>query len=72
MMERLKGNGHTHVFLNTRRRAVDDERGAVAGGSGFGSKLGLADDLCAYLCPARVRHAGDPERRVNGRRWWPN
>ena len=49
MMERLKGNGHTHVFLNTEGEpwttsALRQQVWRIK------KKLGLADDLCAYLC----------------------
>ncbi|MFM8270778.1 MAG: tyrosine-type recombinase/integrase [Gemmata sp.] len=49
MMERLKGNGSTHVFLNTEDKpwtqgALQQQVWRIK------TKLGLADDLCAYLC----------------------
>ncbi len=49
MMERLKGNGGTHVFLNTEgkpwtKSALQQQVWRIK------TKLGLADDLCAYLC----------------------
>lgn len=49
MMERLKGNGSTHVFLNTEgkpwtKSALQQQVWRIK------TKLELADDLCAYLC----------------------
>jgi integrase len=49
MMERLKENGCTHVFLNTEgkpwtKSALQQQVWRIK------TKLGLADDLCAYLC----------------------
>ena len=48
MMERLRGNGHTHVFLNTEGDpwTMNAVRLQI---SRIREKLGLAKDLCAYL-----------------------
>src|SRR4051794_35320288 len=61
MMERLEGNGHTHVFLNTERQpwtlnAVRLQMGRLR------AKLGLAEDLCAYL----ARHGFGTRAILNG------
>lgn len=61
MMERLKGNGHTHVFLNAAGRpwtlnAVRLQMKRLR------ERLGLADDLCAYLC----RHGFGTRAILNG------
>ena len=61
MMERLKGNGHTHVFLNTEgqpwtKNAVRLQMTRLR------EKLGLADDLCAYL----ARHGFGTRAILNG------
>ena len=49
VMARLTDNGHTHVFLNTRGEpwTMNALRQQVAR---IRRKLGLADDLTAYLC----------------------
>jgi integrase len=49
MMERLKGNGHTHVFLNTEgdpwtMNALRLQVWRIK------KKLALPDDVCSYLC----------------------
>jgi integrase len=48
MMERLKGNGHTHVFLNTEGQpwTMNAVRLQI---SRLRKSLGLPEDLCAYL-----------------------
>jgi integrase len=48
MIQRLRGNGHTHVFLNTRGEpwTVNAVRLQV---ERLKKGLGLAPDLCAYL-----------------------
>ena len=48
MMERLKGNGHAHVFLNTEGEpwTMNAVRLQIAR---LRTKLGLPADLCAYL-----------------------
>ena len=61
MMERLKGNGHTHVFLNTdgqpwTMNAVRLQMTRLR------QRLGLADDLCAYLS----RHSFGTRAILNG------
>jgi len=61
MMERLRGNGHTHVFLNTEggpwtMNAVRLQMQRLR------EKLGLADDLCAYL----ARHGFGTRAILNG------
>lgn len=61
MMERLRGNGHTHVFLSTRdepwtMNAVRLQMQRLR------EKLGLADDLCAYL----ARHGFGTRAILNG------
>ena len=48
MMDRLRGNGHAHVFLNTRnepwsRSALRQQVWRLR------KRLGLAEDVCAYL-----------------------
>ena len=61
MMDRLKGNGHTHVFLNTEgepwtKNAVRLQMTRLR------EKLGLADDLTAYL----ARHGFGTRAILNG------
>ena len=61
MMARLKGNGHSHVFLNTE--GVPWTMNAVRLQiTRLRKKLGLADDLCAYLC----RHGFGTRAILNG------
>jgi len=61
MMERLTGNGHTHVFLNTEGEpwTMNAVRLQV---SRLKKNLGLAKDLCAYLC----RHGFGTRAIMNG------
>jgi integrase len=61
MMERLRGNGHTHVFLNTEGEpwTVNAVRLQVAR---LRKKLGLPGDLCAYL----ARHGFGTRAILNG------
>jgi integrase len=49
MTDRLRGNGHTHVFLNTEGKpwTMNALRLQVWR---IKKKLGLAEDVCAYLC----------------------
>ena len=61
MMQRLKGNGHAHVFVNTEgapwtMNAVRLQMKRLR------ERLGLADDLCAYLC----RHGFGTRAILNG------
>lgn len=61
MLQRLRGNGHTHVFLNTEgdpwtMNAVRLQMKRLR------EKLGLANDLCAYLC----RHGFGTRAILNG------
>ena len=61
LTDRLKGNGHAHVFLNTEGApwTVNAVRLQM---TRLRVKLGLADDLCAYLC----RHGFGTRAIVNG------
>lgn len=61
MMARLRGNGHTHVFLNTEGQpwTMNAVRLQV---SRLREKLGLAKDLCAYL----ARHGFGTRAIMNG------
>jgi integrase len=61
MLDRLRGNGHTHVFLNTEgepwtMNAVRLQMTRLR------ERLGLANDLCAYLC----RHGFGTRAILNG------
>jgi integrase len=61
MMARLRGNGHTHVFLNTEGQpwTMNAVRLQV---SRLRKALGLPDDLCAYL----ARHGFGTRAILNG------
>lgn len=61
MMERLKDNGHTHVFLNTEGQpwTMNAVRLQI---TRLRERLGLADDLCAYL----ARHGFGTRAILNG------
>jgi len=61
MMERLKGNGHTHVFLNTEGEpwTLNAVRLQIAR---LRRRLGLPEDLCAYL----ARHGFGTRAIMNG------
>lgn len=61
LMERLKGNGHTHVFLNTEGGpwTMNAVRLQI---SRLRAKLGLPEDLCAYL----ARHGFGTRAILNG------
>ena len=61
MMDRLRGNGHTHVFLNTE--GIPWTMNAVRlQMSRLRRKLGLPEDLCAYL----ARHGFGTRAILNG------
>ena len=61
MMGRLKGNGHTHVFLNTEGHpwTMNALRLQVWR---IKKKLRMSDDVCAYLC----RHGFGTRAILNG------
>lgn len=61
MMERLRGNGHTHVFLNTEGEpwTMNAVRLQI---TRLRERLGLAKDLCAYL----ARHGFGTRAILNG------
>lgn len=61
MLERLKCNGHTHVFLNTTGQpwTMNAVRLQI---TRLREKLGLANDLCAYL----ARHGFGTRAILNG------
>ena len=61
MMERLKGNGSPHVFLNTEGEpwTMNAVRLQM---SRLRSKLGLPEDLCAYV----ARHGFGTRAILNG------
>jgi integrase len=61
MMDRLRGNGHTHVFLNTAGSpwTMNAVRLQI---KRLRERLGLASDLCAYLC----RHGFGTRAILNG------
>ena len=61
MMSKLKGNGHTHVFLNTEGQPWTTNAVRLQVGR-LRSKLGLADDLLRVPGKARLRDKSDPER----------
>ncbi len=61
MIQRLRGNGHTHVFLNTEGQpwTMNAVRLQM---TRLRERLGLAKDLCAYLC----RHGFGTRAILNG------
>jgi integrase len=61
MMDRLRGNGHTHVFLNTEGQpwTMNAVRLQM---TRLRKRLGLAEDLCVYLC----RHGFGTRAILNG------
>jgi len=61
MIDRLKGNGHSHVFLNTAGEpwTMNAVRLQI---TRLRQRLGLANDLCAYLC----RHGFGTRAILNG------
>jgi len=61
LLERLRGNGHSHVFLNTEGQpwTMNAVRLQI---TRLRQRLGLADDLCAYLC----RHGFGTRAILNG------
>jgi hypothetical protein len=65
MMERLKGNGHTHVFLNREGQpwTLNAVRLQM---KGLLRRLGVGRRPVCLLVPARVRHAGHPQRGEPG------
>ena len=61
MMDRLRGNGNAHVFLNTEGLpwTMNAVRLQI---TRLRERLGLANDLCAYLC----RHGFGTRAILNG------